>query len=142
MPSLDKELLSQKLLDMTKYLGELESLRVPTFVEYKKDHIKRYAVERLIELVVELATDINRHIVAVLGESSPPTYYDTFAEMNNLKILPKNLCLRLASTTGLQNRLVHRYEGIDHKVVYHSIDPLLENYRKYAVIVYDYLEKN
>ncbi len=141
MPPLDREMLSQKLLDMTKYLDELASLRVPTFAEYKKDHIKRYAVERLIELIVEFATDINRHMVSALGESSPPTYYDTFAEMANLKILPKNLALRLASTTGLRNRLVHRYEEIDHKVVYHSIDPLLENYRKYAVVIYDYLEK-
>ena len=142
MASLDKEMLPQKLLDMTKYLDDLESLRVPTFAEYKKDHIKRYAVERLIELIVEFATDINRHMASVLGESSPPTYYDTFAEMNNLNILPKALSFKLASTTGLRNRLVHRYEEIDHKVVYRSIDPLLENYRKYAVIIYDYLEKN
>jgi len=141
MPPLDKEMLSQKLLSMTQYLDELESLRAPTFLEYKKDHIKRYAVERLIELIVEFATDINRHFAAVFSESSPPTYYDTFAEMNNLEILPKSLSFKLAATTGLRNRLVHRYEDIDHKVVYHSVDPLLENYRKYAVIVYDYLEK-
>ena len=75
------------------------------------------------------------------SDSSPSTYYDTFAEMHNLGILPKELSLRLASKTGLRNRLVHRYEEIEHKVVYHSIKPLLESYRKYLVIVYDFLKK-
>ncbi|MCA1899397.1 MAG: DUF86 domain-containing protein, partial [Chloroflexi bacterium] len=115
---------------MTQYLNELEALHVPTFSEYKKDSTKRYAVERLIELIVEFATDINRHFASVLSESSPPTYYDTFAEMHNMGILTKDLATKLASTTGLRNRLVHRYEEIDHKVVYRSINPLLENYRK------------
>jgi len=142
MPSLDKELLSQKLMELSKYIEELDSLRARSFAEYKKDYVKRHASEKLIELIVEFATDANRHIVAALAESSPPTYFDTFSEMNKLKILSKDLSLRLASTTGLRNRLVHRYEEIDHKVVYHSIAPLLENYRRYLVVVYDYLKKN
>ena len=141
MPLLDKEFISQKLTDLSKFLDDLESLRARSFVEYKKDYARRYAIERLIELIVEFATDCNRHMVAALAESSPPTYYDTFADMYTLKILPKTLSFRLASTTGLRNRLVHRYEEIDHKIVYHSVAPLLENYRKYMVIVYDYVEK-
>jgi uncharacterized protein YutE (UPF0331/DUF86 family) len=141
MPPLDKELIAQKLIELSKYLDQLESLRVPSLAEYKKDHTKRYAIERLIQLIVEFAADCNRYIVSALAESTPATYYDTFAEMQELKILPKGLSLRLASTTGLRNRLVHRYEEIDHKVVYHSILPLLENYRRYLIIIYDYLEK-
>lgn len=141
MPSVNKEFISQKLTYLSTYLNDLESLRVRNLAEYKRDHVKRYAIERLIELIVEVATDCNRHIVAVLSESSPPIYYDTFAEMHNLKILPKELSFRLASTTGLRNRLVHRYEEIDHKIVYYSVLPLLENYHKSLVIVYDYLEK-
>lgn len=142
MPSLNKEFLSQKLSELSDHINELASLGVKNFAEYKTDFIKRHAAEKLIELIVEFSTDANRHIVEALAESSPPTYYDTFSEMNRLKILPKDLSLRLASTTGLRNRLVHRYEEIDQKVVYHSIAPLVENYRRYLVLVYDFIGKN
>ncbi len=141
MPSLDKEFLSQKLVDLSRFVDELDTLRARSFSEYKQNYEKRHATEKLIELVVEYATDVNRHIVAAFAETSPPTYYDSFSEMHKLKILSKELYLRLASTTGLRNRLVHRYDEIDHKIVHHSVVPLIGNYRRYLVVVYDYLKK-
>jgi uncharacterized protein YutE (UPF0331/DUF86 family) len=48
--------------------------------------------------------------------------------------------LRLASTTGLRNRLVHRYEEIDHKIVYHSAVRLLPDYLQYFKLIEKYLK--
>ncbi len=57
--------------------------------EYQADHVKRYAVERLIELIVEYATDTNRHVVEVSGAAPPQTYYSTFEEMGKLVLFPE-----------------------------------------------------
>jgi len=140
MSSLNKELVQQKLADLTQYLDELSPLSTGSFDEYREDYVKRHAVEKLIELIVEIATDVNRHIIEVNNDTMPPTYFSTFAQMGELKILPKDLSARLASTTGLRNRLVHGYEKIEHKIVYRNIVPFLKDYQKFLVVIYDYLQ--
>jgi uncharacterized protein YutE (UPF0331/DUF86 family) len=59
--------------------------------------------------------------------------------MAELNVLPRDLATRLASTTGLRNRLVHLYEKLSHESVYYSLKPLLKNYRQYLVLINDYL---
>jgi uncharacterized protein YutE (UPF0331/DUF86 family) len=129
---LDERFVQQKLGLLIARLDELESLSACTLKEYKADHVKRYAVERLIELIVEYATDINRHIVEVMGVAPPQTYYSTFEELGNLGIIPHDAAARLGGTTGLRNRLVHGYEKVSHEIVYHSLEPLLRYYRQYV----------
>ena len=46
-----------------------------------------------------------------------------------------DLTPRLASATGLRNRLVHRYDEIDQRAVYYSLAPLLRHYRQYVKLI-------
>ncbi len=133
MTSLNKDLLRQKLTELLQHLDELEPLSATSLAEYQTDYVKRHAVEKLIELIVETASDINRHILEASGAAPPETYYSTFEEMGKTGLLPKSLASRLASTTGLRNRLVHGYEKIEHKIVYHSVKPLVQDYHQYFV---------
>jgi len=136
---LDKALVEQKLAYLIEHLDELEKLSVATLEEYKSDAIKRHATEKLIELVVGYATDINQLVVEEVGRSVPQTYYDTFMAMQDLGILSQDLAARLANTTGLRNRLVHQYERLNYEAVYYSLKPLAKNYRQYIVLLNDYL---
>ena len=122
----------QKLSFLISRLDELEPLAACTLEEYEADHVKRYAVERLIELIVEYATDINRHVVEALGAAPPQTYYSTFEKMSELDIIPHDAAVRLGGTTGLRNRLVHGYEKVSHEIVCYSLKPLLNYYRQYV----------
>jgi uncharacterized protein YutE (UPF0331/DUF86 family) len=140
MPDFDKEFLLRKMGSLNTYLDEIKPLVEITFVEYKKDYIKRHAVEKLIELIVEIASDINRDVIEAEKKAPAATYYSTFTQLAELEILPEDLSVRLASTTGLRNRLVHRYEEIDHKVVYHSAVRLLPDYRRYFKLIEKYLK--
>jgi len=139
MPRLNEDLLRQKLAELAQYLDELEPLSASSFDAYQADYIKRHAVEKLIELIVETASDINRHILESSGAAPPVTYFSTFDEMGNTGILSKPLAARLASTTGLRNRLVHGYEKIQHQIVYRSVKPLIKDYRQYFVRINDIL---
>jgi len=84
MPNLDEPFIQRKLADLGQYLDELEPLAACTLVEYQTDYVKRHAIEKLIELVVETASDINRHVVEASGRAPPQTYYSTFDEMGKL----------------------------------------------------------
>jgi len=142
MPRLNKDLLRQKLAEVAQYLDELEPLGAPGFDAYQADYVKRHAVEKLIELIVEAASDINRHILDASGAAPPTTYFGTFDGMEKTGILPKSLAIRLASTTGLRNRLVHGYEKVQHKIVYQSLRPLIRDYKRYFVLINDYLQSD
>ncbi len=140
MRTWDKHLVLRKMKDLGKYLDELEPYLSGGVEKYLQEREKRYIVERLIQLIVEVASDINRCIVEAEAEAPVETYYDTFAKLGELKVIPKELSLRLASTTGLRNRLVHHYEDIDHKIVYHSVTRSLKDYRRYFLAVEKYLQ--
>lgn len=140
MPEFDKEFFLRKMDSLNTYLDEIKPLVEITYDEYKKNYIKRHAVEKLIELIVEIASDINRDIIETEKKSPASTYYSTFTQVAELGILSEELSVRLASTTGLGNCLVHRYEEIDHKVVYHSAVRLLPDYLRYFKLIEKYLK--
>jgi uncharacterized protein YutE (UPF0331/DUF86 family) len=70
----------------------------------------------------------------------PTTYFSTFDEIGAARVLPKTLATRLASTTGLRNRLVHGYEKVEHVIVYRSLAPLVRDYRQYLTEMNDYVQ--
>lgn len=140
MPGLNKDLLRQKLTELTQYLDELEPLSTTSFAEYQADYVVRHAVEKLIELIVETASDVNRHILEASDAAPPTTYFSTFDEMGEISVLPKSLAIRIASTTGLRNRLVHGYEKIEHQIVFRSVRPLIRDYRQYFVRINDHIQ--
>lgn len=140
MPSLSEPFVRQKLADLSQYLAEFETLAACDLATYQRDFVKRHAIEKLIELIVEVASDINRHILDVHNAVPPQTYYSTFEEMGNLGVLPASLAVSLAATTGLRNRLVHGYEKVQHEIVYHSLKSFLRNYKRYFVLMNDHLK--
>ena len=136
---LDKAYLRRRLGSLTTSLNELDAISQLTLAQYKTDFVRRHAAEKVVELIIEDAIDINRALIEAAHLQPPQTGYNTFVELEHLGILPRGLTSRLANATGLRNRLVHRYEEIDHKMVYDSLKPLLRNYRKYARLIEDYL---
>lgn len=138
---LDKAYLRRKLSALHNSLNELDVIGRSTLTEYKRDFVRRHAAEKVVELIVEDAIDINRAIIEAAQLQPPQTSYNTFIEVEQLGILPHGLALRLANATGLRSRLVHRYEEIDHKMVYDALKPLLRNYRKYTQLIDDYVSR-
>ena len=138
---MDKEFTRRKLALLLKHLNELRSLIPIGLDEYKANFERRYAVERLIEIVVEYAIDINNYIIETCDALPSQTYYDSFIKLAEWKVIPESLAARLASTTGLRNRLVHNYEKVRHDIVYYSLKPLVRNYQRYGLLVEKYLEK-
>jgi hypothetical protein len=60
------EVLQEKLIKMSQYITELKQLSAYTYEEYADDMKIKYSVERLLQLIIDLALDINNMILSYL----------------------------------------------------------------------------
>lgn len=118
------DVLARKLERLRKYLDDLAVHRDRTARDVADDP---YAVERLLELVVQVAVDILSHQLAERG-LSPESYRDTFELAGTEALLPEDLADRLSRSAGLRNILVHLYEDIDYEIVAASIPAALDDF--------------
>ncbi len=132
-------LVMEKLHTMKNYLEELEAIGQLSFEEYQKDSWKRYALERLIQLIVDLAVDINNLILTFLKQPASKDYYNTFIEMGEAGVLPVDFAVSMAPCTGMRNRLVHQYESIEPEIIYHAIPKTIEGFKKYMKYINHYV---
>lgn len=136
----DPLLVRRKLNKMIEYLKQLENVNQYTLENYLDNFFIKRTAERLIQLIVETATDINGHLI-VSNENKPPSdYYSSFIKLGEYKILDKNFAKKIAPSAGLRNRLVHEYEEIDDKIVYKSIQKTIRMYKKYIKKIENYLD--
>ncbi len=126
----DKEIFISKLNYLKNYYEELKCLESLSFHEYTQDKIKRRAIERLLQLIVEVACDINSLVLSKKGIVAE-SYHDSFLKMGEAEIVEKAVALKLARTTGLRNRIIHEYGEYKDEVVYKNIAIFIEFYGKY-----------
>ena len=118
------EVLARKLAVLERYLEDLRPHHGKSVEEVQRDP---YEIERLLELVVQVAVDIVSHDLAERG-TTPVSYRDAFLRAADAGILPEALAARLADAAGLRNILVHMYETIDYEIVAASVSPALEDF--------------
>ena len=126
----DKEILVSKIGYLKNYFEELKNFETIGIHEYLQDKTRRRAIERLLQLVVEVACDINNFILSKKGLVAE-SYHDSFLKMGEAEIVEKPVALKLAKTTGLRNRIIHEYGEYKDEVVYKNIAIFVEFYGKY-----------
>jgi uncharacterized protein YutE (UPF0331/DUF86 family)/predicted nucleotidyltransferase len=136
----DRDLVHRKLSLLTQYLGELEALRSLSYEDYLRQPLPRFAAERLLQLVVDTAVDINAHLAVELLNAPPQDYHDSFTKAAQVGALPAEFALMIAKSAGLRNRLVHQYDGVDHTIVYHAIAEAIAQYTEYCRYVTSFLD--
>lgn len=104
-------------------------------------HIR--AAERNFQLIVDLASDINTHILLERGKKTPDTYRQSFVESAVVLSIKDTTARKLALSAGLRNILVHEYDfEEDYEQFYRSVKELLPAYREYMQVVHHYLFRN
>lgn len=131
--------LVDKLIKLEQYLNEMKNEKPPTYNEYLSNRITRYGIERLLQLIVDLALDINNIIIKYYGRPPAADYFNSFIELVEIGVLDREFVYQIAPSTGLRNRLVHEYEKIDNRIVYESIDKTYEYYLKYMKRIAEFI---
>ena len=136
----NKELVRRKLNKLIQYLNEISGIIDYTFQDYLDNYFIKRTTERLLQLIVEVATDINGHIAIDAGNCPPKNYFESFIILAELEVIDRELAKKLAPSAGMRNRLVHEYEEIDDKIVYENIPEAIVMYNKYITQVEAYLK--
>ncbi len=138
---LDNIVICRKLAVLISYYKELQELTGNlTLDEYLNTLQAKRAIEREIQLIVECATDINNMILKKLKQGPSQDYFNSFINLAENNIIPMDFALIIAPSTGLRNILVHEYQQVDDKIIYHSITKVLNSYREYIKLISDYLD--
>jgi len=129
-----------KLDLMTTYLDRLKAYESVTLEEYLADYDKQLVVERLLQLIIQVALDLNRYFLKQLQVEQPAKNFDGFIEIAKHGIITSELAEILAESGSLRNRLVHVYDEINPVLVYRSIQKALQYYPIYQRQVTAYID--
>lgn len=129
--SMDRQIITKRINLMIKLINRLKQFKTITFEEYVNNFDFQLITERLLEVLVELASDINGYLLVQLYQSPPDTYSTSFREVGQKKIISHELAIELAKSAGMRNILVHQYVDIDSQIVYASIKKALIQYPQY-----------
>jgi uncharacterized protein YutE (UPF0331/DUF86 family) len=136
----NKAVVKRKLIKLKQYLGELETLDHTTYEEYTENFLIRRTVERLVQLLVDSATDINTHILVDNNLPPPPDAYTSFIQLAKSGVITRELSVEIAPSTGERNVLVHEYESINDLIVYQSIPVAIKLFKRYCRQVEKFLD--
>jgi len=136
---MNREIVNKRIQLLTKYLDRLEGFQSVNFDQYLNNFDLQLIAERLIELLVEAASDINSYLLVQIYQQPPETYFDSFIEMGNRGIINRELSTKLAQSAGMRNRLVHQYDEINHQLVFEAIPIALEQYPLYIRQIISFL---
>jgi uncharacterized protein YutE (UPF0331/DUF86 family) len=140
MKEIEPEIVLNKLDFMTDYLDSLGAFESITLEEYLSAREKQLTIERLLQLIIQVALDINRYLLKQLDLQQPSSNFDVFIEVSNCGIITAELAGVLSQSGVLRNRLVHLYDKLDPVKVHQAIALVLQNYPIYQRQVTTYLD--
>lgn len=138
---IDRAMVERKLLAIQNDLAKLGEYRDVSFEDIAKDYWKHKAVERVIEVIINGAIDINQHLIVKSGRGELPfDFKESFLLLVKLGVFPEEFAKKISDSVGLRNILVHQYRKLDEQLFYASITDCLRQYTRYCGYITRYLE--
>jgi uncharacterized protein YutE (UPF0331/DUF86 family) len=134
-PALDAGVIRQKLDAIEGSLSTLESISEVTSARLAEDPVVGAAVERLVSRVVDLAVEVNSHIVAAVSKRGPGEYSESFRMAAKAGVFDAATAAELVGSVGMRNVIVHQYIQLDLEIIAAAIPKAIEQYRSYVSAV-------
>lgn len=128
-----------KLRLLRELLADLETVRDSTAYDLEQQRLRRYAVERILTQLVDLAVSINSHVAAARLGRAPVDYRGSFELAAQAGTISEKLAAELAPSVGLRNVLTQEYVEVQLDVVASSISLALDGYGRYVTEVARFL---
>jgi uncharacterized protein YutE (UPF0331/DUF86 family) len=130
--TLDLDSIRLRLALILGYLSEIEPLASMDLEEFLSNRYVQRAAERLLEITVQAAIDINNHLLKEQFGLAIPSNAIGFQELSRYGVISGELANQLADSGRLRNRLAHRYYEIDYEILFTILSKVLEHYPQYA----------
>jgi len=127
----DVHVVEKRLLRLEHILQKLRAAsEIPEDV-FLGDEVRRDAVERNLQVAIQICIDITSHLAASLGLRSPESYADLFSVLEEEDLLSEDLSQTMKQMVGFRNILVHDYLDIRPDLVYSNLQSL-DDFRRFA----------
>jgi uncharacterized protein YutE (UPF0331/DUF86 family) len=136
-------LVQQKLGNQAEYLAELKPYVALEYAGYRRQIGYNRVTERLVQIIVESAIDINEKLIEAMNEPPSATARESFEMVCHFGVIDDELSAAFRKTyVGLRNHIVHDYEKLDDHVVYFNARRLLDDATHYITAVRRFVEQN
>lgn len=122
----DEAVVSTRLEYIHQYTEELREMRDCSKVEYLDDVIRQRAVERSLMNVIQSCIDLASHVRASEELGDAETAREEIEALERANIVSTETEQKLGDAVGLRNRLAHRYDDIDHEIIYDVVHEELQ----------------
>ncbi len=129
----------EKLQTLDSVLGELRSLGSTTVQQLDADWRTRRAVERDLQILVEIVIDVCQRLLAVLGQAPATTGADAVARCIELGVLGEYEAYR--RMVQFRNFIVHRYERVDTAILADMVNRRLPDFERFGREVLAYASR-
>jgi uncharacterized protein YutE (UPF0331/DUF86 family) len=136
------DVVASRLMLLAEYVDELHDYRAQaaSFQVYQDNKILRRAVERTLQVSVEVCLDIGRRIISLEGFRYPESNQDVFKILAEEGEMSLDLLPALLEMARFRNLIVHDYVRIDDARVYGILKKRLGDFDVFAEAVRAYLE--
>lgn len=133
-------IIAQKLQTLDRVLVELRSLGVVSTKELKSNWQQQRAIERNLQVLVEIVIDVCQRLLAYANQSPATTSADAIDRCIEMGALtPDENYQRMVR---LRNFLVHRYEYVDPDVLANMVNKHLGDFEKFRDEILTYVQNN
>ncbi|XWK91233.1 MAG: DUF86 domain-containing protein [Phormidium sp.] len=140
MTNFDPVTIANKLDRMIDRLDRLKVYEQYTLEQYLTNTDVQIIVERLLELVIQAALDINKALLKQVARKSIERNFESFIEMGESGFIPVELARKIAPSGPFRNVLAHDYDDIIDEEVFLAFRNALEQYPDYIEAIQNYLD--
>ena len=138
---MDKKRILSKFVEIDSYLEELDEIKPLEFEDYEGSILNKRAIERLIQISIEVVLDICNFLVSDLDLGIPADEDSVFDKLRKKKIISKKLYDILIEMKGFRNVLVHKYGAIEDEKVFEVLTDKLDDFQIFKEEILKFVNK-
>jgi uncharacterized protein YutE (UPF0331/DUF86 family) len=132
--------IAQKLQALDEILLELRSLGPVDAAALRDDWRTRCAVERDLQVLVEIVIDVCQRLISLAGQSPATTGADAVARYVQMGALSEDAAYQ--QMVRFRDFIVHRYERIDVEILSTVVNRQLPDFERFRDQVLGYVSSN
>ena len=138
--SIEPTIVLSRLKFISDYLRELRRFETITLKEYLDSFDLKIISERILELIIQAALDINEHLLTKGFQVRSATNKQSFLNLGKYNIITFELAEELSLSAGVRNILAHQYLSINYELLFSHIQKTLTIYPQYISQIANYLD--